>query len=387
MKFYNYKPIRLIELFAGIGSQAKALRNLGVDFEHWCVCEFDGHAIRSYNAVHNTDFTISDVTEITANDLNICDNEQFTYLLTYSFPCQDLSNAGKKGGMEKGSGTRSGLLWEVERLLNECTNLPQVLLMENVPQVHRGRNKEHFDKWLEFLKSKGYSSYWKDLNLKDYGVPQSRNRCFMVSILGEYSFEFPDPIPLTKRLRDVMEREVDDKYYLDGKYESVLKINDNYSLLCGGTIGRMTDISRRVYNPEYVSPTIHTCRGGNTEPKVFEPSVVGGIGEKKSNGGKQWYQQDRIYDDGVAISVTTAFNPYYVDRDEGRPRKLTPKECWRLMGFDDEDFIRAEKVCSNTQLYKQAGNSIGVPVLMAIFKALFIPAKTRSEWLDELLGA
>lgn len=385
MQFFKYKPVRLIELFAGIGSQAKALKNLDIDFEHWYVCEFDDHAVRSYNAVHKTDFTRADIREITAANLNITDTEHFTYLLTYSFPCQDLSNAGKGAGMAKGDGTRSGLLWEVERLLNECAELPQVLLMENVPQVHSGKNEEHFDKWIEFLETKGYSNYWKDLNLKDYGVPQNRNRCFMVSILGEYTFEFPDPVPLEKRLRDVMEQKVEEKYYLDGKYESILKVNDNYSLLCGGIIGKMHDMSRRVYSSDYIAPSLHTCGGGNLEPKVFEPRVVGGIGEKKSNGGRQWYQQDRIYDDGIAISVTTAFNPYYVDTNEGRPRKLIPKECWRLMGFDDEDFLKAEKVCSNTQLYKQAGNSIGVPVLMAIFKKLFSPRKARSQWLDELL--
>lgn len=214
MNFYNQKPIRLIELFAGIGSQAKALKNLGVDFEHWYVCEFDKYAIQSYNAVHNTNFTTSDVTKITANDLKITDTEHFTYLLTYSFPCQDLSNAGKGRGMEKGSGTRSGLLWEVERLLNECDELPQVLLMENVPQVHSVKNKEHFDKWIEFLESKGYSNHWQDLNAKDYGIPQSRNRCYMVSILGEHSYEFPTPIPLNYRLGDLLEQEVDEKYYL-----------------------------------------------------------------------------------------------------------------------------------------------------------------------------
>lgn len=217
MKYFNNKPIRLIELFAGIGSQAKALTNLGVDFEHWRVCEFDKYAISSYNAVHGTNFTTSDITKLSANDLGITDTDHYTYLLTYSFPCQDLSNAGKGRGMEKGSGTRSGLLWEVERLLNECAELPQVLLMENVPQVHGKKNKEHFDKWIEFLVSKGYSNYWQDLNAKDYGIPQSRDRCFMVSILGDYSYEFPKPIPLTLKLGDMLEKEVDEKYYLSDK--------------------------------------------------------------------------------------------------------------------------------------------------------------------------
>lgn len=116
--------------------------------------------------------------------------------------------------MTKGSGTRSGLLWEVERLLNECDELPQVLLMENVPQVHSKKNIDDFNKWIEFLESKGYSCYWQDLNAKDYGIAQSRNRCFMVSILGDYDYKFPSPIPLDKCMRDYLEEEVDDKYYI-----------------------------------------------------------------------------------------------------------------------------------------------------------------------------
>lgn len=218
MKNFEHKPIRLIELFAGIGSQAKALKNLGVEFEHWRVCEFDKHAINSYNAVHGTNFATSDITKLRGEDLGITDRARYTYLLTYSFPCQDLSNAGLGRGMEKGSGTRSGLLWEVERLLNESPELPQVLLMENVPQVHGQKNVKHFEKWQEFLESKGYTNFWKDLNAKDYCIPQSRNRCFMVSILGaDDIFTFPEPIPLTLKLGDMLETEVDEKYYLSDK--------------------------------------------------------------------------------------------------------------------------------------------------------------------------
>ena len=441
MQFYNNKPIRLIELFAGIGSQAKAMTNLGLDFEHWFVCEFDKYAIQSYNAVHNTNFTTSDVTKITSKDLNITDTEHFTYLLTYSFPCQDLSNAGKGRGMEKGSGTRSGLLWEVERLLNECEELPQVLLMENVPQVHSVKNKEHFDKWIAFLESKGYSNHWQDLNAKDYGIPQSRNRCYMVSILGDYSFEFPKPIPLELRLGDMLEQEVDEKYYLsdaaiqgrqdssfrqynleksliNGKdvHPTILARYDGSPTLLDETLKKEvcnTALEKELVTPydiidvsysnsrlgELVNGKIKTVNGTDNQIAntlttsaanfgVCVPKVVGGVGEKKSNGGRQYYQQDRIYDDGIAISVTTAFNPYYATKEPRslRIRKLTPKECWRLMGFADEDLEKAERVCSNTQLYKQAGNSIVVNVLMAIFKELFVPKKTRSEWLNELLG-
>ena len=211
------KHIRLIELFAGIGSQAMALRDLGADFEHYRVVEFDKYAIASYNAIHGTDFPTMDITKINGQDLGINETDKYCYIMTYSFPCQDLSVAGKGAGMTKGSGTRSGLLWEVERLLNEVENLPQVLLMENVPQVHGKKNIDDFNKWIEFLESKGYSNYWQDLNAKDYGVAQNRNRCFMISILGNYDYKFPEPIPLTKTMKDYLESEVDEKYYINNE--------------------------------------------------------------------------------------------------------------------------------------------------------------------------
>ena len=117
-------------------------------------------------------------------------------------------------GMSKGGGTRSGLLWEVERLLDECTELPQVLLMENVPQVHGAKNKKDFYAWINKLESLGYKNYYKDLNAKHYGIPQSRNRCFMVSLLGDYYYSFPKRKPLKLKLKDLLEKEVDEKYYL-----------------------------------------------------------------------------------------------------------------------------------------------------------------------------
>lgn len=217
MYLFNYKirnHIRLIELFAGVGSQAMALRDIGADFEHYRVVEFDKYAVKSYNAIHGTAFEPTDIRNVKGEDLGIVDTQNFTYILTYSFPCQDLSLAGKQKGMTKGSGTRSGLLWEVERLLNETENLPQVLLMENVPQVHGTKNIDDFNKWIDFLKSKGYSNFWQDLNAKDYGVAQNRKRCFMVSILGNEVYEFPEPIKLDKCTKDYLEDEVDEKYYI-----------------------------------------------------------------------------------------------------------------------------------------------------------------------------
>lgn len=219
------KPLRLIELFAGYGSQAMAFDRIGAKYEHWFVCEFDKYAIKSYNAVHGTNYETTDIRDIHGKDLNIKDTDKYCYLMTYSFPCTDLSLAGKRAGMSKGSGTRSGLLWEVERLLNECDELPQILFMENVPQVVSEENMPDFREWLRYLEKKGYSSTYKILNAKDYGVPQNRERCFMFSFLGDFDFEFPDPKPLTKKLKDVLEDQVAENYYL--KSEKAQKLIDD----------------------------------------------------------------------------------------------------------------------------------------------------------------
>lgn len=218
-KYSINKPIRLIELFGGVGSQAMALRDIGADFEHYKLVEFDKYAVASYNAIHGTNFKTMDIKSVHGVDLEIKMRDKFTYLLTYSFPCQDLSVAGKGRGMTKGSGTRSGLLWEVERILEECNELPQVLLMENVPQVHAEKNKEDFENWCKFLRSKGYFNQYIDLNAKNYGIPQNRERCFMVSMLSdEYvEIDFPEEIPLETVMKDYLEDEVDEKYYINNE--------------------------------------------------------------------------------------------------------------------------------------------------------------------------
>lgn len=214
-KFVIDKPIRMIELFAGIGSQAKALENLGADFVHWKAIEVDKYAMASYNAVHGTNFETADICNIHAKDLEITDRDKYCYIMTYSFPCTDLSLAGKQAGMSKESGTRSGLLWEVERILDECgRNLPQVLLMENVVQVIGSKNIEDFHAWRSKLESLGYQNYVDVLNAKDYGIPQNRVRCFMISILGDYSYEFPQKQELHLVLKDMLEENVDEKYYV-----------------------------------------------------------------------------------------------------------------------------------------------------------------------------
>lgn len=220
------KPVRLIELFGGVGTQAMALERLNIDFSHYKLVEFDKYAVASYNAIHGTEFEIKDIKEVQAADLEVVDTDNNEYILTYSFPCTDLSVAGRGLGMSRGSGTRSSLLWEVERLLRECKELegktdsnnqtygmPQVLLMENVIQVHSKSNENMslFNEWLDFLKGLGYTSFWQDLNASNYGVPQNRNRCFCISILGDCTYKFPNTIPLEICMEELLEPEEDIK--------------------------------------------------------------------------------------------------------------------------------------------------------------------------------
>lgn len=252
-----------------------------------------------YNNIKATNNLVN-ITKTTAQDLNIIDTYKYEYLLTYSFPCQDLSLIGQQKGMGKNSNTSSSMLWEVERLLEESNELPQYLSMENVPQVIGAKNIDNFNLWLDKLKSLGYKNYYKILNAKDYNIPQNRKRCFMISILTNKNYEFPLPIEPTLTLNDIF-----------NETNSVKIVDD--------TIGYN---GIREYT-EY-APTLRALRSGL---KV---------------------------DNGKEI------------------RKLTPIEYWRLMGFNDEDINKCIAAgVSNTQLYKQAGNSICVPVLEAIFKNLF----------------
>lgn len=450
-EFRINKPIRLIELFAGVGSQAMALRDLGADFEHYRVVEFDRFAVASYNAIHGTKFKTTDIRNVSGSDLGICDIDKFCYIMTYSFPCQDLSVAGRQKGMTKGSGTRSGLLWEVERLLNECSELPQVLLMENVPQAHSKANMPDFQRWIDFLTSKGYSNYWQDLNAKDYGVAQNRNRCFMVSLLGEWNYKFPQPISLKKTMKDYLEDEVNEKFYINTKKAQMLirQLIENGTLKDGvlypnfsnkepidltinnpnkKTISNCITARDRnivnqefsgngvvewkekrlgniyhfeggnyagnVYDEEMLSPTIRVYQGGNQQPMIVAMRGRNPGNPSDRTAGSPTVQRLEPNNQGICNALTSVQKDSLVlERDrkqllilakyaEGvqenpkgvqenpkgyRIRRLSPKECWRLMGFSDKDFHRAEEVNSNSQLYKQAGNSIVKNVLMAIF--------------------
>lgn len=346
------KPIRLIELFAGIGAQAKALENLGVKFEHYRICEFDKYAIKSYNAIHGTEFVQSDITKIKASDLDIVDTNQYCYILTYSFPCQDLSIAGKQAGMKKGSKTRSGLLWEVERLLNECTELPQVLLMENVTQVHSEKNSADFSKWIESLENLGYSNYYADLNAKNYGVPQNRNRTFMISILGNYYYEFSPPFKLEKRLKDILESDVEEKYYLSSKKTAKISQWKAYE-----------KPFEHVQGKNSIIPTL-TARGAGEEHSGM--IIISENLEETTN------LQATINALTTKCGASARRSYAKIIENQLKMRRLTPKECFRLMTFDDTDFEKCKAAgISDSQLYKQAGNSIVVDVLVKIFAQLF----------------
>ena len=374
------KKVRLIELFAGIGAQAQALTNLGVPYEKYKICEIDKSAVDSYNAVHGTFFIPTDITKIHAADLNVENTEEYDYILTYSFPCTDLSKAGNRQGMSKNGGTRSGLLWQVEILLQEMKELPQVLLMENVPDVLADNNKKDFFLWCSFLENLGYTNRYALLNAKDFDIPQSRERCYMLSWLGDrYYYIFPQGKQKTRRLKDMLESYVPEKYYLKPKeieslnlgcvadsrrfYRQAFETVKGGNCECGDTI----DAFNMRVNKSGISPTITTRPEGFKTAIIVvdEPIVYDGYnGTVKRNGG---YVGTLTTNCGADLKR----NGQGVIESTTRIRKLTPKECWRLMGFDDESYSRAAKVTSHSKLYKQAGNSIVVDVLMEIFRELF----------------
>lgn len=205
--------LRVFTAFSGYDSQCMALDKLGLDYALVGWSEIDKYAIQAHNAVYPqyAERNFGDISKIDWNDVPDFD------LFTYSSPCQDFSNAGKQAGGAEGSGTRSSLLWECRRAI--LAKKPKYLVFENVAALVGNKFIKLFNKWQLELESYGYSNFAKVLNSKDYGVPQNRERIFMVSILRTESdpnpqYFFPKPFPLKKRLKDVLEKEVDEKYYL-----------------------------------------------------------------------------------------------------------------------------------------------------------------------------
>ena len=377
------QKIKVIELFAGVGSQAMALRNIGINYEVIGISEIDKFAYKSYEAIHGKVKNFGDITKI--NKLPYCD------LLTYSFPCQDLSIAGQQKGINKD--TRSGLLLEVERLLlkaKENRTLPKYLLLENVKNLVGKKFIKDFERWLSFLNNLGYYSNWEVLNAKDYGIPQNREKVFVISSLENMHYKFPKPSELKSKMKDLLEEKVDDKYYLSEKY---LKCFSDMKNRNGFTRGER-------FNPrklEECNTTFAiTTRAGQraTDNFIIQKGHgfnKGGIKENIVSAltKSSWHENNfvvninpsgrgmngNVYRTDLSPTLTT-------NKGEGIKilqdqdcviRKLTPLECWRLMGFRDLDYYAAKSVgTSNAQLYKQAGNSIVVTVLEAVFRNLFL---------------
>jgi DNA (cytosine-5)-methyltransferase 1 len=217
-------------------------------------------ARKIYNNIQAT-HNLVNIQQVGGDMLDIIDKDKYTYLLTYSFPCQDISNAGNKAGFEDTS-TRSGMLWEVERILKECKELdqlPQILLMENVPLIHSVDNMPSFARWIKSLEDMGYKNYYQDLIATDYGIPQTRNRCFMVSVLGNYKYTFPETIPLEKKLKDLLEDNVDEKYYLSDTQIQSLE---------SGVYNASKPSVKLEITDKGLCQTLDTMSGGNRQPLV-----------------------------------------------------------------------------------------------------------------------
>ena len=463
--------LRVFEAFSGYGSQSLALKRLGIPHEIVAISEIDKYAIKAYYALHDNNIpNLGDISKIDVADIPDHD------LFTYSFPCQDISVAGKTKGIVKGE-TRSGLLYECEKIIE--AKRPKYLLMENVKNLVGKKFKPQFDEWLEYLEGLGYTNYWKVLNAKDYGVPQNRERVFVVSILGEHKpYKFADKIPLNKCIADILEDEVDEKYYINKPFHLVNKGHQAELDIKG------MDCIKRVYGTDKIAPTLTTMQGGNTHPKILEHKICQNVKvrkydvdidelkktlkDAKNKSGltikdisyklavskttvEHWFRSDncfsipdeniwldlkkildittdkfdksimefeikpneydmsnRVYHEkGIAPTLTAtgesgakkiiceqrcdeglrffkgnvcgtirtidAGGDKRVIEEDFKIRKLTPRECFRLMGLHDDDIDKIQATgISNTQQYKMAGNSIVVDVLEAIFKNLFM---------------
>ena len=384
------RKIKVIELFAGVGSQAMALRNIGINYEVVGISEIDKFAYKSYEAIHGKVKNFGDITKI--DKLPYCD------LLTYSFPCQDLSVAGQQKGISKD--TRSGLLLEVERLLlkaKEIGTLPKYLLLENVKNLVGKKFIKDFEHWLSFLNDLGYYSNWEVLNAKDYGIPQNRERVFVVSSLENMHYKFPKPVELKSKMKDLLEEKVLEKYYLSEKYLKNFSDMTNRNGFIRGekfnprklencnTAFAITTRSGARPTDNFIIQKGHGFNKGGIKENIVPALTKSSWQENNfvvniNPSGKG--MNGNVYRTNLSPTLTTNKGEgiKILQNNDYRIRKLTPLECWRLMGFRDMDYYAAKSVgISDAQLYKQAGNSIAVTVLEAIFRNLFFKKHRRKQ--------
>lgn len=316
--------MKVLSLFSGIGAFEKALTNIGIDYELVNYCEIDKYASKAYSLIHNIseDKNLWDVTKIDTSKLDNFD------LLIGSSPCQNISIMRKTfvdNRITEGlKGSQSSLFFEYVRVLD--SKQPRYFVFENVRNLLNCNKGDDFKTVVELL-GENYNLYYKVLDSKDYGVPQTRRRLFIVGqhkSFGEFQYDFPKETKLTKIVFDLLEDTVDDKYYLTDKMYKIV--------MSTGT------------KDWYAKPS--------TDTEIAKPLV------------STMYKMHRP-------STDNYYHTEYKPVDKTNLRRLTPLECFRLQGFDDSDYFAIKNKISDTQLYRHCGNSITVAVLEKIFEQLF----------------
>lgn len=391
--------IKYLSLFSGIGAFEKAMQNLRIPYDLVGYCEIDKHASKSYSLIHHVPESknFGDITKIDETKL-----PKDIDFISYGFPCQDISIAGNLKGFEDedGNKTRSGLFFDALRIITHTQ--PQFAIAENVKNLTSARFKKEFDIVLRSLEEAGYNNYWKVLDASDYGIPQHRERVFIVSIRKDVDhglFRFPDPMELKTKMIDLLEDKVDDKYFLS---EAMWDY-------CLGRGAKKTKFPRKerflsnINRPNQdVANTINVTPGTNpvdnfiklrnghvtfedfteeTELKFLK------IKEATKKGYTEAYEGDSVnlsYPNSttrrgrvghqVAQTLTTSpmMGGVVMKDDELMIRKLTPKECMRLTGFTDEDWQSlVDGKVSDTQIFHASGNSIVVDVVECILCQIF----------------
>ena len=371
--------LKVLELFGGIGACSKALRKLGIDYELIDYVEINKYAVKSFNAINNTNFETQDICQWNKN--------VEVDLIMHGSPCQDFSLSGANLGGDEGSGTRSSLMYETIRIVEKLR--PKYVIWENVKNLLSKKHIHNFEKYLIRLNDLGYTNSYQVLNSKDYGIPQNRERVFTISVLNGNKFKFPQKKELKLILKDLLEKNVDAKYYLSEKmirYISAIGTgtfkNPNCRINLAIARPLTTDPNKRAGTTNYISEDL---------PDNYDLRNIFYIKEATKKGYAEAHDGDGVYinrphqkrgvvQKGMIQTLKTGCDVGVVlKEDKIKIRRLTPLEYWRLMGFDDLDFGKAKEINSDTQLYKQAGNSIVVNVLEAILKNLLIDKQYERE--------
>lgn len=355
--------MKFIDLFAGIGGFRFGMESAG----HECVafCEIDKFARASYKAIHNTEGEIElhDITTVTDDEIRAIGHVD---AICGGFPCQAFSIAGARRGFED---TRGTLFFEIARFA--AILKPKYLFLENVKGLLNHGKGDTFETILSALDELGYDVEWQVLNSKDFGVPQNRERVFIIGHLrgerGRKVFplgrndatidcEQPMKIAIPVLTPDrVKKRQNGRRFKTNGEPMFTLTGQDRHGIVVAGNLPGTHEQNGRVYDINGISPTLNTMQGGGRQPKIIQ----------RSHG----YNRGGEYDIAPTLTKSSYHENNFL-KNGFRIRKLTPRECWRLQGFPDWAFDKAQEVNSNSQLYKQAGNSVTVNVIKEIARYL-----------------